>query len=463
MVLESISNFLKDHSIEGKSLLVAVSGGVDSTVLLDCLVKLGADYSLNLTVAHLDHGLRGRDSRGDLEHVREKAAALGLKCITERRPVRKTVKDQKLSIEEAARKIRYDFLRETAEKTGADLVALGHNKNDQAETVLMHLFRGCGLRGLSGMKEVSGNYIRPLLRSSRSEILDYAESNGLEYRKDKTNKDTTYFRNKIRHDLLPELEENYNRHIVDHLVQTGNLAREAQSYFEEKVEEISAGIILMSEEQGKCFSRTELLKHHRYIQKKIIRKFIRDVKGNLEDITMIHVKEIIDKIRNEPARTRLDLPGVVFKLSRDRACFFHELKNDRAEDYYYETTPDSSLVIEETDIEIKFELNKNTEGVSLDDFSSDNLTEVVDWSKVEQPIMVRNRSEGDKFVPLGMEGTKKLKDFFIDTKIPHEERNGIPLVCDDSGIIWVVGHRIDDRYKLDKYTNEVLIMKAREI
>ncbi|MCF7875428.1 tRNA lysidine(34) synthetase TilS [Candidatus Bipolaricaulota bacterium] len=462
MVLESIKNFLKDHSIEGNSLLVAVSGGVDSTVLLDCLVKLGADYSLDLTVAHLDHGLRGGDSRGDLEHVREKAGNLGLKCITERRPVRKKIKDQNLSLEEAARKIRYDFLRETAEKTGADFVALGHNRNDQAETVLMHLLRGCGLRGLSGMKEVSGNYIRPLLRSSRSEILDYAESNELEYRKDKTNKDTTYFRNKIRHDLLPELEKNYNRRIVDHLVQTGKLAREAQSYFEQKVEEISAGI-LISEEQGKCFSRTELLKHHRYIQKKIIRKFIRDVKGNLKDINTIHVKEIIDKIRNEPARTRLDLPGVVFKLSRDRACFFHEFINSQSKDYYYETTPDGSLVIEEADLEIRFELNKNPEGISSDDFSSDNLTEVVDWSKVEQPIIVRNRNEGDKFVPLGMEGTKRLKDFFIDTKIPYEERNGVPLVCDDSGIIWVVGHRIDDRYKLDKFTNEALLMKAREI
>jgi len=462
-VLESVKGFLKDHSIENTSVLVAVSGGVDSTVLLDCLVKLKDGLSLDLTVAHLDHGLRGSSSREDAEFVRRRANELELESIVERRPVGEVTEGSQSSLEATAREVRYDFLSEAADRAGAEFVALGHNRNDQAETILMHLIRGTGLRGLAGMKEVKGPYIRPLVRCSREQILEYARQAGLDYREDETNQDTTYFRNKIRHQLIPDLETNYNRAIVDHLVGVGKLAREAQSYFRKKVKEITDEIKIGGEREGECFDRKKLLKYHPYLQKKTVREFIREARGCLKDVTMDHVEEVLEKIRKEPARTRLDLPGIEFEISRNRACFLREPEKVKQVRYRYEVEPESTLEIREANIIISLELHSDPETIPPEDFSSDSLTEVVDWSKVEQPLVVRNRREGDSFVPLGMDGTKKLKDFFIDSKVPFERRGRTPLVCDESGIIWVVGHRIDERYKLDRSTSKALLLKARRI
>lgn len=463
VLLEETKKFLKRHSIEGSSILVAVSGGIDSTALLHVLTELDSEFDLDLSVAHLDHCIRGKASAENAEFVRKMAEEHDLESIIEKRPVTPVAEEESQSLEEAARDVRYSFLTEVSRAEGIELVALGHNKNDQAETILMHLLRGAGLRGLGGMKEKSGRYVRPFLNVPRKEIKNYLESREIDYRFDETNEDTTFTRNRIRHELIPRLEEDYNPNIIDNLFRLGNLARGAREFIEGRVNRAFEEIRLPEDTTGVCFNREKLLSLHPYIQRATIRKFLKEARGNLEDITFSHVKDLLTKLRKEPASTQLDLPGTTFSLDRNRACFGVKLANNTRSFFYFEIAPGESGEIEEADLEISFETKTIETERDLDNFDSNRLIETVDWRKVEQPISVRNRRDGDWFVPLGMDGKKKLKDFFIDLKVPIKERDRIPLVCDGRGIIWVVGFRIDDRYKVDESTDEVLTMRAREI
>ncbi|MBS3735930.1 tRNA lysidine(34) synthetase TilS [Candidatus Bipolaricaulota bacterium] len=462
-VLNDTRNFLKRHSIENSSVLVAVSGGVDSTALLRALSELEPEFDLELSVAHLDHGIRGEASAENAEFVRDIAEKQGLKLIVEKRPVTRIAEEEGRSLEEAARSVRYRFLSQAALENEMDFVALGHNRNDQAETIIMHLIRGAGLRGLSGMKEKSGRYIRPLVQTPRKEITDYVEARDIDYRFDETNEDTSFTRNRIRHELIPKLEDDYNPRIIDNIVRLGKLARGAREFIEGRANRAYEKIKLTEEPDGECFSRGELLALHPYLQRSTVRKFLKEARGDLEDLAYSHVEDLLKKLREEPASTRLDLPGITFSLDRDKACFGKDLSEITQPSYYFEIQPGEVIDIEEADLKITCEIISSEEGWNLDDFYGDRLIEAVDWRKVEQPILVRNREDGDRFVPLGMNGDKKLKDFFIDLKIPRRERDKIPLVCDENGIIWVVGFRIDDRYKVDDTTEELLTMRAREI
>ncbi|MBS3740378.1 tRNA lysidine(34) synthetase TilS [Candidatus Bipolaricaulota bacterium] len=461
--LSEVRDFLTRHSIENSSILVALSGGTDSIALLHFLLELKEEFNLELSIAHLDHGLRGKASEKDARFVRSKAREMGLSATINKREVSRVVDEENLSLEEAAREVRYEFLSEIADEQGVDYVALGHNRNDQAETVLMNIIRGAGLRGLGGMQEVKGRYIRPLLKLKRDEIKNYIETRGLDYRRDKTNKNTDFLRNRIRHELVPELEDHYNPKVVENLTRMAELAEEAHSFIEDRADDVSRDIRIMKKVDETCFDRAKLSALNTYLQKAVIRKLISKVKGDLQDVTSTHVDNVLSKIGDEPARTRLSLPGVTFTLNRNTACFVREFNPGGQEEFRYEIQPGETLELEEVSISINLELVSKSEELNPEKYLSDSLTEFVDWGKVEQPIIVRNRNEGDRFKPLGMRGEKKLKDFFIDEKVPFEERDKVPIVCDKEGIIWVVGHRIDERYKLEESTERGLLIKARKI
>jgi len=463
VLLEDVREFLTRHSIEGVRVLVAVSGGIDSMALLSALSELDSEFDLELHIAHLDHGLRGKSSAEDAEFVRSKVKKLNLPFVVDKRPVDRKIKGKRQSLEEAARSVRYDFLDEVARKKGADFVALGHNRNDQAETILMHVIRGAGLRGLGGMEELKSEYIRPLLRTSRDDIVDYAKEVNLDYRLDKTNKDTSFTRNRIRHDLIPTLKEEYNPGVMDSLIRLGDIARRAQSFIEKNIDDVLDELLTDSTDKKVCFTRRKLLELHPHLQRAVLRKLVQEFKGTRRDIAYHHIEELVDKLREEPASTSLDLPGVKFSLDRDRACFSDPGERREPAKFSYEVYPDQDVEIEESDLKINFEVREARDKKDKSRFSSNRLIEAVDWHKVERPIYVRNRSEGDRFVPLGMDGQKKIKDFFIDLKVPLRERNQVPLVCDETGIIWVVGYRIDDRYKIDDKTDVILLMEARKL
>jgi len=462
---EDVTEFLSDRSLINCSLLVAVSGGIDSIALLYLLYELRDDLNLHLSVAHLDHGIRGAASKRDADFVRYIAGKLGLPATVEKRDVEELT-EASASPEAAARKVRYDFLAEVREKEGADYVALGHNRDDQVETVLMHLIQGSGLRGLGGMEPVRDFYVRPLINISREEIRDYADTRGLDYKKDETNRDTGYLRNRIRHELLPELEENYNPRIRQKLKELSNLAGEAHSFIQEEVTDVLEELDVERRQEEIRFRRKEIEELGSYLKKAAIRRLIGEVRGNLKDVTSRHVQAVIDQLEKNRARVQLDLPGLTFTLQGDTGRFLKGQMEDSVGtrmEFDYEIAPGELLELPEAGMKLSLKRSAGKYTPDPTDFATDSLTEVVDWGKVERSIHVRNRKPGDRFVPLGMNGEKKLKDFFIDEKVPREERNHVPLVCDGKRIVWVVGYRINDRYKINKSTEKGLIMKASKL
>jgi len=461
-LINEVREFLSSRSLVDCSIVIAVSGGIDSITLLHLLYELKEELNLNLSVAHLDHGIRGAASKRDADFVRDVAGTLGLPSTIEKRDVEELT-EASASLEEAARKVRYNFLAEVREKEGADYVALGHNRNDQVETVLMHLIQGSGLRGLGGMEPVRSFYVRPLINISREEIRNYTDARSLDYKKDETNRDTGYLRNRIRHELLPELVENYNPRIRQKVKELSNLASEAHSFIQKRVTDVLEELDVERGKEEIRFRKKEIAELHPYLKKAVIRRLIGEVRGNLKDVTSRHVQEIIDQLEKNRPRAQLDLPGVTFILRDSMGRFLEGRIKDSGSkgiEFNYEIAPGEVLKLQEVEMELSLKRTAGTDTPDPADFAADSLTEVVDWGKVERSIHVRNRKPGDRFVPLGMDGKKKLKNFFIDEKVPREERDYVPIVCDRQGIIWVVGYRIDDRYKINNSTEKGLIMKA---
>ncbi len=364
-----------------------------------------------------------------------------------------------MSTEEAAREARYEFLDATARGRGSDFIALGHNKDDQAETVLINLIRGAGLKGLSGIEPVRDKYIRPLLGCRRKEIKTYARNRDLAWRKDETNEDVKYRRNKIRNVLLPQLEEEYNPNITDTLFRTAELLSKAHQFLNRQVEEKWSKILTEKKENGVRFKYDKLKKAHPYIKREVIRKAIMVCRGDLSDISYSHVISIIEELEEDKPRSRLDLPGkLVFEKTREYAGFRKE-KREKVDSFSYTLPFEGRERLEE--IGWEFELVPMEEGI--ESYAEDRLVEFVDRGKITPTLKVKNRSKGDRFKPLGMEGEKKLKDFFIDENIPYHQRDRVPIVLDRKGIVWVVGFRLDERYKVDEDTERVLKIEAKKI
>ena len=446
--------------------LASVSGGVDSMVLLHVLNRIKDELDLEIGVAHLDHCIRGEESRKDARFVREQAEELGLDFFFRRVNVGEVTKEKSLSEEAAARKVRYRFLREIADDQDFDFVALGHNEDDQVETILMHLLRGAGIDGLGGMEPRRGRFVRPLLSCDGENILNYAEREGVSYRVDRTNYDTSYLRNHLRHELIPSLQKQYNPKFKDALVRMGNIIREANDLHQSLIEKKWPRILRDREKEFIALDVPSLESLHPFLRKIALRHAVRKIKGDLRDISYSHVRDILEIAEGEGTFPHyLDLPGdLQVRLSGSQIEIKKgEFTDSGKSDLEYSVEPEGSFRYPELGWQFRFHIKDFDPDLSDTRFPQEPTHEFVDWNKVVSPLIIRNRRPGDKFQPLGMEGKKKLKDFFIDEKIPYSKRDSIPLVCSGSDIIWVVGERIDHRYRVTETTSEVLKMRANRI
>lgn len=463
-VEEKVKQFFEERNLveESPAVVVAVSGGVDSVVLLHVLLRLSSDNYSRLGVAHFDHQIRGEASRQDARFVENQAEEKGLPFFSQSEDIPCISECRGLSLEEAARDARYVFFDRLVKKEGFDYVALGHNKNDQAETVLMNLIRGTGVGGLGGMQQVRDHYIRPLLSCRRDSILDYARKQNLSWRVDKTNRDTDYLRNRIRHKLIPCLEEEYNEAIVDSLARTASILREADDFINRETTAVWDDVVITTKEGCIRFNSARLVQYHPFMVKEVIRYGIERVKGDLANITFSHVNEIFAQLVQNKPRGEIALPdGVLFVKERDRASLCKE-RTGELSGFSYQIQPPGKVTISEINRELAFDVIRNRPGEQDIWVDKPHGTGYVDWSKVGSSITIRNRRKGDKFRPLGMEGHKKLKDFFIDEKVPLRKRDKIPLVCNNGEIMWVAGYRISEKYKVDQQTTEILRMRVRE-
>ncbi|MBI5125855.1 MAG: tRNA lysidine(34) synthetase TilS [Planctomycetes bacterium] len=459
----------------GEGVVIAVSGGPDSVALLRLLHDLDTSP---LHVAHLNHMLRGEESEGDERFVQGLASGLGLSFTSKRVDVRQEAAGEKCAIEEAARRARYSFFEGLARELGMKVVAVGHTADDNAETVLHRIIRGTGLAGLAGMRPVreisrgSGiRLIRPLLSTWRQEVLDYLREKDAGYRIDSSNLQAGYLRNRIRLELLPLLGK-YNPRVKESLVKLAETAGKEYAVLEEEARKIvEAG--LTREETSYILETTLLKGQASFLQHLVFREVLGQIGLPLKKVDSKHYEGLCSLV--EGWAGPISLPCGWEAEGREGRIIFTGWPRRRGVLQYAPTQHRPSETILNVPgttrlsngAELKAELVDVAKGF-LEDFrrTKTKEEEVFDLDRLELPLLVRTRRPGDRFWPIGAGGEKKLKDFFIDAKIPRPRRDDWPLVCDSKRPVWVVGLRMDERSKITPDTRRAIklsiVRKVRE-
>jgi len=461
MLLEKVHNTIVANRMlqPGDRILVAVSGGPDSLGLCHLLYRLRRRHNVGLIVGHVHHGLRGAEADTDARFVQDLGDRLELPVVVRQLDVRSWQKKHGGSLQMAARTLRYNCLREVMAETGAAKLALGHHADDQAEEVLLRLFRGAGQRGLAGMPACTrGGVIRPLLECYRHEIMAYLERHGLTYRQDSSNLKPWCQRNRLRLELLPNLEANFNSKLGATLVRTSKIFKEEEEFWGSLVQSWLNRHSGHDDSGGRRLPITPLLETHPAMQRRLLRKVIELVKGNLKGFGFHHTESLMRLCRSHSANSRIDLPGgVVAEKNYDWLTVAR--RHETAEDFFYDIPgPGMHLLpLLNHRMEVRFLASDRTT-----QFSTDPAEAIMDRDRVSLPLFLRPSKSGDRFRPLGLGGTKKVKDFFIDLKVPKSQRRQIPILCSKDHILWIVGHRLDDRVKVTPDTKRTLGLHYRE-
>lgn len=409
-----IENYIFDY-IKNKNILVSVSGGVDSIVLLDILNKNKEKYNYNLEIFHFNHQTRMSLSNKDEEFVSNLAKKLGLNYHTETYSMERYAKELNLSEEEAGRILRKNAISNILdEKTDIKdwIIALGHNLDDQIETVLMRIIRGTGIDGIVGMQIYDENTIRPLLETSKNDIIEYALKNNLEYRDDHTNFENDYRRNSIRNELIPFIKEKYNTNIYSSISNLSKLALEERKYIDKNIDELIDSVISYRKKSKTVFKKADLLKLSEFELIEIIRREITRINKSTYNFEKIHYKEIIDIIFSRNAFIKT-FNNLVFYNSYDDFIISKEIKNELIDG-----------------VEINLDSNKecifNGFGININDNEGIYLPK-------DSKVIIRTRKNGDRLLIKNKE--KKIKDFFIDKKVDRYIRDYLPIIEYDGEII----------------------------
>ncbi|MGD8520644.1 MAG: tRNA lysidine(34) synthetase TilS [Desulfobacterales bacterium] len=468
-VVRKVKQAIAEHSMfqAGDRVLVAVSGGADSVALLHLLETLTPLFSFRLGIAHLNHCLRKKESERDAEFVSRLAKKLNLPAYIEKNDVHQYKRQHKLSLEEAARKVRYSFLNKVAKENGFNKIALGHHYDDNAELVLMFLLRGSGPLGLSGIPAARDDKIvRPLINVRRSEIMDYLTEKKLEYVSDTSNTDLDHQRNKLRYDLIPKLSTSYNPRISETLNRLAAVMRSEDEWLEKLIEPIFRQHLLHEENIGILLSLEGFERLPRAAQRRLIRRALLTVKGDLRRITYTHIATIIRLANTGPTTGTLDLPDRIMIQRNHQVLSISKAQDNlrsKGNDLSNRVCPPYEYVLDAPGMVRIQETGDTVELVEIGIEEIPDLRQAgqqrafFDINKVHFPLIVRNFRPGDRFSPLGMTGTQKLKKFFINNKISRELRARCPLVVSNHRIIWVAGHRIDDSVKVGTETGAVLM------
>jgi len=466
-----IKKSLLDHKMvePGDCVLVGVSGGPDSVALLRALLELKQEFDIELSIAHLNHSARGDESDRDARFVKDLGDALQIRTLIKKVNVAELQPSSKSSFQEAARHIRLEFFQETMTQLGANKIALGHTSDDQVETVLINLLRGSGLKGVGGMNPVRLPYIRPLFYCSRAEVVGFLNDRKIPYCKDSSNDKTDYLRNRIRLELIPFLQEKYNPKITENLFEASGIFRADNDCLKTlEDQEFERAVSGFEEGETLNIDMEYLGKLPLALQRRLVRKGIQSIKGDLRKISSFHIQEILHLFEKGRKGKRIDLPGNMEVLCMgDRVAFKRIPESDSSI-----LTDDESMAsprmrplnipgeteIEETGLTLKAEIiNPVATGFSAGQANQAFL----DFDKTGGNVMIRFFQAGDRLKPLGMKGTKKLKSLFIDEKVPQEIRSTVPiLTTGDNDIIWVYGTRIADAYRVTSGTNKVLFIKG---
>jgi tRNA(Ile)-lysidine synthase len=485
-VLESI----RRHCIvpPGARLVVAVSGGPDSVCLVHALRGLITEADIELHVAHLDHQLRGANARADAEYVRSLAESLGLASTIESRDVQSYRSKKRISVEEAAREVRYAFLADVTRSVGASAVVVGHTLDDNVETILMHLLRGTGTKGLRGLQPISElgtpsgsvKVIRPLLGVSRDETEAYCREQGLKPRVDESNRSMSLMRNRVRLELLPVLRR-YNPGVVDALTRIGKIATDESDYLDQETALVWEKVAHRAGDNI-VLARGGVLDIHPALQRQVLRRAVSEFVRDLKDIEARHIDELLRALHSPSGRV-FELPGgLIFVVERDRyllgrnaadLCPFPPLDGAILLNVPGETVT-SGWRVEAAVGEGEMFTGGSPRPLPGEAFYGGVETaasvldpcvfvQCFDYDRAGDKLGLRAAQPGDRFQPLGLHGSKKVREFMIDAGIPRSWRSRIPVVVNPGGVVWVVGCRIDERVKVTEAGRRILRLAFRRL
>jgi len=474
-LVRRVAQFVEEQELFAADarIVLGVSGGPDSMALLHLLLGLNTElgYQLDLHVVHLHHGLRGHDADVDAAFVAAAADASAIPCTIEHCSVPKLQAIEGGSVEEIARRERYAFMERVCAAHGARTIAVGHHGDDNAETVLHRILRGTGVRGIAGIAPKrlvrrGGELVvvRPLLCTNRAEIERYLADEGIAHHEDATNASLDGTRNRIRNELLPRLEKDYNPQVRDALLRLAEQARWVEQYIRETVEKTFGSLVISRTDQDIVLNVAALARKSRIVQAEIVRYALARFDVGEQDLTFGHLKSVTDLVAEQVSGKQVSLPGgVTAQLVYNRLVLSvptAEPRETLAERIAIHLPGRTLLPVRR--VELECEIRQ----VAADDIgphlhNRDRLEEWLDLDNVHPPLVVRSRQPGDRFWPLGAPGSKKVADFLSDEKIAPLDREKVAVLCDQLGPIWIIGHRIDDRAKLSRLTRRVLCVRAR--
>lgn len=459
-MLEEVSAWcLKNKLFQpGDAIVIACSGGPDSLALTHAFLHLQKEYGLKLKVAHLDHMFRGEASKQDACFVAEFCQKNNLPCEIRSVDVPAYAALHGLSDETAAREVRYAFLREVAASFSAGKIATAHHQGDQAETVLLHLFRGAGSQGLRGMQPVAGDIIRPFLFLTKKEIEEYCTIHALEPRLDETNTQTKYTRNKIRLELMPKLQKDYNPAIEGALCRSAVLLGDEHDFVKQSAIARWTQLVTMRQEKL-ILDRQGFNDQPKAIKREILRLIVDKVQGDLKGLGFIHLEQLSDFVLSAKTGDVQQLPRGLRGYCKYEVIEFGQGKitetKFRQDSVILKVPGRTTIEPMGIVIEAKFvdSWQKPTAKTTL----------VCDADTLQGALFVRSRQDGDRFSPAGFKGSKKLKAFFIDEKINRNERDRIPLFCDQKEIFWVGGRRQNSASVVTEKTSRFLCLRIEDL
>ncbi|MFZ4619660.1 MAG: tRNA lysidine(34) synthetase TilS [Bacteroidota bacterium] len=438
-LVRTVQQFMTVNALvpSGGHVIIAVSGGIDSMVLLDIFAKLQEPLRLTLTAAHVNFQLRGKESDADEVFVKRAADQYQIPLYIKRIDTGRSAKKRKRSIQETARDIRYSFFDTLREKLNADCIVTAHHSGDNTETVLINLLRGSGIDGLAGIPMKRDSIIRPLLCADRAEVLNYAKANGIKFRNDSSNMKDDYTRNYLRNSVIPMLEQRINPSLNDTIRNTSTVLRSIADHLNIETDRAFKKVISNNEIILIPFGR-----YHQVIQQSVIHRLLNnlDIEPTFSKISAVHQlaeqqKGSTVQLHREWTAERLADKIILQRRTAERP--FKKFIIPREGTY-----SSGNVVVTVTKSDIPD--NKKRSNPS---------EEYVDASTISFPLIVRTWRTGDSFCPIGMKGTRKLSDFFVDLKLSQKEKKEIPVLECSGEIVWVAGKRLDDRFKLTDSTS----------
>lgn len=447
-MLDKVISTIKKYNMlsYGDKIVIGVSGGADSVCLTDVINSLKSEYQLDITLVHINHNIRGEEAQRDEDYVIELAEIYGNSIRVFSYEVEKMAKEQGMTVEEMGRKLRYEAFYKTAGSNGK--IAVAHNLNDNCETMLMRFFRGTGIKGLGGISASRDRIIRPLINISREEIEEYCHSKGLKYCTDSTNAVEEYTRNKIRLNIIPEIKKSFNENIAVTMARTAELMADEDSY----MNKVAKNAYKECEIEPKRIAVDKLVTYDKVIQRRIVRLGFVDYSVDLHDISYDHVENVLSLVNKESGKI-IELPNGLRASREHNSIYFYKVGHKN--DFCYSIEIGKEYNFNEIGLGVLITENKYYEN------GKNICTIPLNYDNINKNLLVRGRRTGDKISLYN--GSKTIKKLFIDEKVPLSKRDTIPLLVQDSDVIWIKDMKTSSYFKASEDSKNIVYLYLWEV